>query len=146
MADKLDIARGVGVAALVIGSLEACTPLDIKNGANLIVKNAADCMTYPGGENASEIEAPLGQINKGIIIPGTEVTLKTPENDPLGPVVFGPTGSYVRAEVPKSGFASNNPWVPVGIDGKPAPVEKIEGTEFCWLKMSDLGKPKVAGK
>lgn len=83
---KPKAAPRVFLATVALGAgLAACKEIGVKSGDSGTIVKATNCWQYPGGKDAGRIEAPLGQVDNGLIRQGAGVTIEAQENDPFGP-------------------------------------------------------------
>lgn len=121
---KPKVAPRVFLATVALGAgLAACKEIGVKSGDSGTIVKATNCWQYPGGKNATRIEAPLGQIDNGSIRQGAQVTIEAQENDPFGPTSH--LGRYLRVKIN-------------GEDIEPSlPIQRA-----CWIKSSDFSPAK----
>lgn len=127
MADNLTerkVAKRVFLAIVALGAgLAGCQEVGVKSGDVGTIVNSTNCWQYPGGENATRSEAPLGQVDNGLIRQGAEVAVEAKEDDPFGPTSH--LGTYLRIKVN-------------GEDITPSlPVQRA-----CWIKSADFSPAK----
>jgi len=66
-----------------------------EDGQAIVITDGAACWQYPGGWDASNVEAPLGQSNNGYIEAGTAAVIRLDYDGVFGPSI----NDSVRAEV-----------------------------------------------
>ena len=127
------------ILALVTFGAAGCKPVELKSGDLGTIVRQTNCWQYPGAENASRLEAPLGQEDHGLIREGARAMVSADEETET----FGATsnlGTWIRVEVngqeitPSKGVIANLA-TEQGISDTSVTESK---NQACWIRSTDF--------